>query len=329
MDSLETNTAGGRWYLFLHQVPPAPAYFRARVLRQLNQLGALAIKKSAYVLPANDETFEDLQWLRKSILSEGGDAWIFRADAVAGHTDDELRETFLRLRGEEYATLAVEARVLLEELRCRPSGETDSEEKTADEQSDSARIRKLKRRFDAIRKSDYFGAPQQQEVITLMNEIERSQEIPANSSDPAAATAEFHGRRWVTRRGIKVDRMASAWLIRRFIDPSPEFVFVDPAAYSHSPRELRFDMFEGEFTHEGDKCTFEVLANRVGLEDPGLSALAEIVHDIDLKEPTQRRSETAGVATVIDGIARRHTDDRARLDAAMALFDSLYESLRR
>ena len=108
MDIGEPTVGGGRWYLFLHQVPPSPAYFRARVLRQLNQLGALAIKKSAYLLPANDETLEDLQWLRRSIVSEGGEAWIFRADAVAGHTNEDLRQTFLKLRGEDYAALATE-----------------------------------------------------------------------------------------------------------------------------------------------------------------------------------------------------------------------------
>ena len=160
-----------------------------------------------------------------------------------------------------------------------------------------------------------------------MNEIERSQEVAEQKGADDAAAA-YHGRRWITRRGIKVDRMASAWLIRRFIDPAPEFVFVNPEDYRHAARDLRFDMFEGEFTHEGDLCTFEVLLHRFGLGNPGLIAVAEIVHDIDLKEAVQRRNETAGVAAMINGIVQRHTDDRARLEAGTALFDSLYESMR-
>ena len=228
-----------------------------------------------------------------------------------------------------YTALAADARAVLEELRqARASGEGGECESPPDEQSAGSRARKLKRRLDAIRRMDYFGAPQQQEVIALMNEIERSQEVPVRIGKTGAQAAEYHGRRWVTRQGIKVDRMSSAWLIHRFIDPSPEFVFVDPAAYRHTPRELRFDMFDGEFTHEGAKCAFEVLLDRFNFNDPGLEALSEIVHDIDLKEPAQRRNETAGVATVIEGIVRRHTEDRARLEAAMGLFDSLYESLR-
>lgn len=327
MEIEKSPANGGRWYLFLHQVPPAPAYFRARVLRQLNQLGALPIKKSAYLLPANEETFEDLQWLRRSIVSDGGEAWIFHANAVAGHTDDELRQTFLKLRGEDYAALAAEVRALLEEIRLRRgSGAENEGESSADEPSIETRTRKLKRRLDAIQRTDYFGAPQQQEVTALMNEIERTHEDAAQTGE-SGAPAEYRGRRWVTRRGIKIDRMASAWLIRRFIDPSPEFAFVDSASHSHSARELRFDMFEGEFTHEGPHCTFEVLLERMKLADAGLAALAEIVHDIDLKEPIYRRPETAGVALVVDGILSRHAEDEARLAAGMELFDALYATL--
>ena len=139
----------------------------------------------------------------------------------------------------------------------------------------------------------------------------------------------MRGRTWVTRTGIFVDRIASAWLIRRFIDPEARFKFVPPQGYRPKPGELRFDMFEAEFTHEGNRCTFEVLLERFHLDDPALGVLAEIVHDIDLKDDKFGRDEAPGVAAVVFGIVAAHDDDATRLDRGGALFDDLYAQLRR
>ena len=101
-----------------------------------------------------------------------------------------------------------------------------------------------------------------------MTELERSLAPETRRSAVARddALAELRGRTWVTRAGVKVDRIASAWLVRRFIDPAALFSFVDPQRYTPGPRDVRFDMFEGEFTHVGDRCTFEVLLERSGIE---------------------------------------------------------------
>jgi len=142
---------------------------------------------------------------------------------------------------------------------------------------------------------------------------------------PSLSVAEHQRRTWVTRTGIKVDRMASAWLIRRFIDPAARFEFV--AAKGHTPAagELSFDMFDAEFTHEGDRCTFEVLVERFGLHgDDRLRHLAEIVHDIDLEDGKFGRAEAAGIGQLVAGIAAAHPDDGARLERGTALFDDLY-----
>lgn len=141
---------------------------------------------------------------------------------------------------------------------------------------------------------------------------------------PTMPIEAARGRTWVTRTGLKVDRMASAWLIRKFIDPEARFKFVPAKGYSPEQRELRFDMFDAEFTHEGDRCTFEVLIQRFGLEAPGLRQLAEIVHDIDLKDARFGREEAAGVAQLVAGIAAAHPDDEERLARGSALFDDLY-----
>jgi hypothetical protein len=118
---------------------------------------------------------------------------------------------------------------------------------------------------------------------------------------------------WVTRRGVHVDRIASAWLIRRFIDPMASFKFVQAKGYQPEAKELRFDMFDAEFSHEGDLCTFEVLSARFGLTEPGLIALAELIHDIDIKDGKFARPETAGLAAQISGLTALHPDDETRL----------------
>jgi hypothetical protein len=133
----------------------------------------------------------------------------------------------------------------------------------------------------------------------------------------------------VTRSGVYVDRIASAWLIRRFIDPEARFKFVRGHAYEPQADEVRFDMFEAEFTHDGDLCTFEVLVRRFRRGDPALRHLAEIVHDIDLKDSKFSRPEAPGLEHLLSGIAMRHADDVARIDDGSAVFEGLYEYFRR
>ena len=150
---------------------------------------------------------------------------------------------------------------------------------------------------------------------------------PDGDAAPAPA-GEFRGRTWVTRTGVHVDRIASAWLIRRFIDPEARFRFVRPSDRVEGP-EIRFDMFEAEFTHEGDRCTFEVLLRRFALRDRALARLGEIVHDIDLKDGKHAHPETSGLDHLIAGIAMRHKDDEARLRDGAAVLEALYEYFKR
>jgi hypothetical protein len=297
------------WLLLLHQISPKPAYLRAKVLRRLNQLGALPIKNSAYLILQNEANLEDFQWLRGEIEQQGGAAWLFRTKAIAGLSDDSIREAFRELRRPDYEELIGTARALI------TAGITESE------------WQKLRHRAEDLRRIDFFEAPGRDELEAIMDQIERTLRPP---TDPVARPrlAGLSGATWVTRRGVKVDRTASAWLIRRFIDPAARFVFVEPEKYTHSPGELRFDMYEGEFTHEGDACTFEVLLDASGRRsDPALAAIAEMIHDLDLRDTRYQRPETPGVAAMIDGIMKRHSDDVRRLEDSAALYDSLYASL--
>jgi hypothetical protein len=273
----------------------------------LNQIGALPVKNSAYLLPDNDAAAEDFQWTRRQIEQEGGEAWLFRVEAVAGFTDESLREAFRELRKPDYDDLIQAA--------ARVAG-----------QPTEAEWQKLAQRYSDLRRIDFFDAPGSGEMEKVMNTIDRA----LHSSPETAARPELaglSGRTWVTRKGIKVDRTGSAWLIRRWIDPAAKLVFVDASNYTHSPGEVRFDMFEGEFTHDGDLCTFEVLLSlSARRDDPALRAIAEIIHDIDLRDTKYQRAETPGFAAMIDGIGKRHSSDEKRLEDGAALLDSLYAS---
>ena len=309
-----------RWLLLVHTVPPKPAYFRAKVMRRLTNLGALPLKRSAYLLPSNESSLEDFQWLRQEICDQGGEAWVVDARFVAGSSDEEIRERFRAMRSSDYGALAAEARVLLDRLR----GSDSQQEPAAIE----AERRRLLRRVEATRRIDFFNANEREELEALMSTLERLTR-PANKKPSAApAREELRSRTWVTRRGVKVDRMASAWLIRRFIDPAARFVFVDPDNTPPLPDAVRFDMFEGEFTHDGNRCTFEVLLGvSERSEDRGLVAIAQIVHDLDLRDDRYQRAETAGVAAMIDGLISRFDDDHRRIAESAALFDALYANL--
>ena len=311
----------GNWLLLVHQVPPKPPYLRAKVMRRLTKLGALPLKRSAYLLPANDAAIEDLQWLRQEIRDEGGDAWVVECRFVAGLKDDEVRGRFRALRGDDYRGLAAEARALLDRLR---EDATPGSETTPDPE-----WRRLVRRIAAIRRIDFFQADEREEVEAILSTIERAMNAGTRkAAEGRPALDDLRARTWVTRAGVQVDRMASAWLIRRFIDPAARFVFVAPDASLPVPDAVRFDMFEGEFTHDGGLCTFEVLLDFSGRDDRALAAIAQVVHDIDLKDDKYQRPETAGIAAMITGIAARFDDDQRRLTESAPLFDALYESLK-
>jgi hypothetical protein len=191
----------------------------------------------------------------------------------------------------------------------------------------------LKRRLAEVVSIDFFGAPGREACQGLIGALEgRLRLNPDGAAQANAVTArveDLRGRTWVTRKGIHVDRMASAWLVRRFIDPDARFKFVAAKGYKPLADEIRFDMFEAEFTHEGDRCTMEVLIDRTGIENRALRSIAEIVHDIDLKDAKFEQPETPGIERLIAGIAMAHKDDETRLSRGAAVFDDLYEYYRR
>jgi hypothetical protein len=312
------------WLLLIHQIPPKPAYLRVKAWRRLQALGAIAIKNSVYVLPSSDEAREDFGWVLREIVKDGGEATLCEARLVEGLDDAEVRRSFHAARQADYATIAADARKLGARF---PRGSVAAARRTQLE----AEVARLRRRLTDVAAIDFFGAPGREASEGRVRALEarlRPTASPRVAARPDSL-GELRRRVWVTRKGVHVDRIASAWLIRRFVDPSARFKFVPAKGYAPAAKEIRFDMFEADFTHEGDACTFEMLIARLGLDDRALAPIAAIVHDIDLKEAKFDRPETAGVDRLITGITMATDDDEVRLARGASVFDGLYEYFRR
>ncbi len=312
------------WLLLIHQLPPEPAYLRVKVWRQLQSLGAISLKNSVYVLPSRDDTREDFQWLLRTIVSEGGEATLVEARIVDGFTDQELEAMFQTARDADYQAIAEEARGIAASLD-KPKRGKDP----VPEAQNAAR--RLRKRLAATFALDFFSASGREVAEGLVSALEArvADKIPAAELAAPPPTAAFKGRTWVTRQGVHVDRIACAWLIRRFIDQEARFKFVPGKNYKSVPGELRFDMFEAEYTHEGDRCSFEVMLERFGLRDGALSAIGELVHDIDLKDSKYERDEATGLAHMIIGLCASEREDEARIARGGQLFDYFYDYFRR
>ena len=312
---MNTTTAAPQWLLLIHQLPPKPDYLRVKIWRRLQALGAVAVKNSVYALPSNEQTREDFQWLQKEIEGLGGEASVCEARFVDGLSDGQITALFNAARDSDYAQLAEEVRECLQAAGI---------ESRADDLR--GRARRLQKRFQQIATLDFFEASGRAAATLLLQELEAL--LSDRPTSPAAGSplAGFTGRTWATRPNIRVDRMASAWLIRKFIDPTARFMFVAETEPRTSD-EVRFDMADADFTHEGDSCTFEVLLKRFDLDEPGLKAIGQIIHDLDLKDGKFKLDEAAGIAAVLRGIGEERISDQERIMRATVVFDALQLSL--
>jgi hypothetical protein len=315
----EPEIAPSRWLLLFHQIPPTPAYLRVKIGRRLARIGALSLKNTVYVLPATEGTLEDFQWVLREVVECGGEATLCEARFVEGLGDTEVERRFQDARDEDYAALAEDARKVAD---AAPHGVLPEDPERAKLEADSARF---ERRLEELASIDFFHAPGREAAAASIASLRaRLRDRPSEpSAEPVDLIAASQGKVWVTRTGVHVDRIASAWLIRHFIDPAARFKFVSPRGYRPEPNELRFDMFEAEFTHEGELCTFEVLVRRFQLGAPGLREVGEIIHDIDLKVEHFERPETAGVAALVAGLCLSYRSDEERLEHGFALFEQL------
>jgi hypothetical protein len=305
------------WHLLIHSIPPRPLYLRAKVRQRLERLGAVALKNSVYVLPAGDEALEDLQWLAGEIVAGGGQAYIASGQLLFGVTEEEMVAAFRAARQSDYESL-------LEDMRASQSRSLTRSGAQLPEDQHATRLARWRRRLSEIEAIDYFPSSKQKETAQMLATLERK--TPRPKASPVKQQPHAKGATWVTRAGIKIDRIASAWLVRRFIDPSARFRFVNPQTWKRKEGEVAFDMTGGDYTHEGDRCTFETIASSFALRDKALQKIAEIVHDIDLKDEKYGRAEAAGIRQLLEGIMAAHPGDEARMEQGFAMLDALYRS---
>jgi hypothetical protein len=311
-----TEDLHNRWLLLVLQLPAQPSNARVKTWRRLQQLGAISVKNSVYVLPNSAQAVEDFEWLRSEIQGMKGQASIFTAAAINGLEERDIVEAFQSARAEDYRQF----RQAL--TRSRPG-------RNAGRGTDRMRaLRQLREQLSAIRQIDFFAAPGADEAERMLSALERVAKPAGKEPPPPTANLDrkdYKHRLWVTRPRPGVDRFASAWLIRRFIDPDARFDFVPPA---DDPKDaVPFDMYSGGFKHENNLCTFEVLQTRFGIADAAVRRIGEIVHDIDLKEDRYRAPEAPALAALVEGLRASFDDDHALLSQGIVLFEALYRGL--
>ena len=312
---------GPRWLLLVHQLPTRPSNARVKTWRRLQQIGAVPLRGSGHVLPNSTQAREDFEWLKAEILTMGGQAMVFIADAIDTRSDKEIVESCRAARESDY-------RVLIKKLAGIGRRTRGTSRHGARSRSPFAgrTIRALRDRLSEIVAIDFFTAPARREAEAALASAEGRMRGPRTPDERAAIqpadVKQYRNRTWVTRPGPGVDRMASAWLIRTFVDPGAVFTFGEKAA-NHVP----FDMYEGEFSHHGGLCTFEVMAEKFHISDLPIRRIGEIVHDLDLKDGRFRPPEAATVGALVDGLRSLDAEDETKLQRGMELFNALYLSM--
>ena len=308
------------WLLLIVSLPPHPSSLRVRAWRKLRALGAVALKNSVYLLPFTPENYEQFQWLTQEVQKDGGEATLLKVDRIENMKPADVIRLFQDARNRDYRHLAERYRKLLRGLDRKSPG-------PAGPQREEERAR-LARELERLREIDFFDAPEYQEVKRLRETIEMRLHPPsvgAPSTHAEIPLDSLKGRRWITRPRPHVDRIASAWLIKRFIDPEAQFLFAPPDEFPADA--VPFDALGAEFGHQGEDCTFETLLKHLGLRDRRLAQLAEIVHEVDLRDQKFHRDEARGIDLTIRALLAALKDDQEVLAHGFTLFDGLYASV--
>jgi hypothetical protein len=285
------------WLLYFPQLDGASTA-RVRAWRRLQKLGAISLQGGVWVLPESKATRASLAWVQHELGDSGIKGFTARAAWLEGLTDAELKRQFVQQAKEGWSAFVAEGK------KARPE--------TAEA---------LARKFEELAARDFFSAEGRSEAQKLVRAL--------GGAKTRRAEVELSGRTWVTRKDVHVDRITSAWLIRRFIDAKARFKFVDLSLYAHRPGELRFDMQDAEFTHQGKRCTFEVLQHRFARHDKALVWLGELVHDLDFEDDRFQHPEAAGFGSQLNAIAEAHPADLARIERASAMLDDLYAARKK
>ena len=298
------------WLLLLVRLPATHKAERVAIWRKLKKSGAIQIQTSTYVLPDQPAHYETFQWLTQQIRDAGGNATLVRAREIEGLPNEKLVALFNSVRAKEYAALRELVRSLGERRKRTPNF--------------IARLDRFRKQFHEIQETDFFHSPRAQDVEMLLRRLEEN--YPKQLTFQKVKPRDYRNKTWITRPRPEIDRVGSAWLIRKFIDPKARFIFADrlPA----NQRAVSFDMLNADFTHCGEDCTFETLVKSFGIQDNVVGKIAEMIHDADLDDEKFERNECIGIDRVLKGWGREGISDQEILRRGFQCFDALYAFLQ-
>jgi hypothetical protein len=300
------------WLLLLYGLPTKRNSARVSLWRKLKKFGAVPLKTSAYLLPDQPVHYERFQWLAKQIQDDGGEATLIRLAEIEGLSQRQIVQLFNKARADEYRQFIIEARKETRGGKKQKHNGLDGE------------AERLRRIFAQIRQIDYFNCPMAIEAERL---IRRAEETRSNRAGPLLRRQDFHRKKWLTRPKPGIDRVGSAWLIRKFIDPKATFAFADEP--SKVPGAIPFDMYGVELSHHGEDCTFETLVKRFGIQDGRVREMAEMIHDVDLEDGKFQRSECVGLEKILQGWAKAGVTDQKLIRQGGECFEALYQQLEK
>jgi len=316
-----------KWILLIHQIAQDSPNLRVKIWRNLKKHGAVLFKNAVYVLPHTNEHEEIMQWLCNQIKEGGSDASLFITESLDKKQDEEIIKSFHEICDKEYIALIEVCDAELKKITQREETEGISESLAHE---CKRKLNEILKSADDISKIDFFHAPQKeillQKIASLQKTIlkwTKTSEKEIKVTGKVYQIKDFLDKKWATRKDIFIDRIASAWLIRRFIDSKARFIFSPKGEKTKGA--IPFDMYGAEFTHHSEDCTFETLMKAFDLKDTALQSIAEIVHDIDLKDNKYGRKEAEGLAQIVTGLSQKLKDDNKLLEKGLEIFDALYQ----
>jgi hypothetical protein len=299
------------WLLLVFSLPAKNASQRVEIWRKLQRYGVLALPSGGYLLPNSLANQEHMEWLATSIRTYKGQASVIDVHGIDDLPAQRLTQLFQEARSRDYQKLLHEAKKVVR---------LNSAQQTA------GRLNRIRRRLQELQDIDFFGNPLRAKLEDLLAQAEEADSMFSRQNGKRKA-AQYLNQRWVTRSRPGIDRVSSAWLIRRFIDPKARFLFAaDPAAH---PAAIPFDMYCAQgFGHRGEDCTFETLCKEFSIRDGRVKRIAQIIHDADLDDEKFGRTEGLGLDHVLKGWAKQDVPDDELLQRGMDLIEGLYESLK-
>ena len=299
------------WLLLLYSLPAHRNTQRVAVWRRFKKIGALQLTTSTYLLPDQPAHYEHFQWLTKLIRDSGGEATLVRVREIEGMPNEKLIGLFNEARDRDYTALGKSLRNLERDRKARSDA--------------GAQLNQLVRQFRDLRAIDFFNSARGQEIEAQLQKLERTS--TSKGVHPKIHPGDYRGRTWVTRPRPQIDRVGSAWLIRKFIDPQARFAFADKAPARS--RAVSFDMLDAEFSHVGEDCTFETLTKRFAVRDKAVRKIGEMIHDADLDDDKFQQPEGIGIDRVLKGWGKQGLADEEILSRGFECFDALYSFLQR